>query len=144
MAHLAPEGPVYQAGTLSGNPVAMAAGMAALTELEQDGFYEELTKKTTYLLEGIQKVADKHSIAFTTSQVGGMFGLFFTDQAKVTSFAEVQKCDGEKFKKFFHLCLDHGVYLAPSSFEAGFVSAAHSYEQLDATITNIDKAFALL
>ncbi|NVK25075.1 MAG: glutamate-1-semialdehyde 2,1-aminomutase [Gammaproteobacteria bacterium] len=144
MAHLAPEGPVYQAGTLSGNPVAMAAGMAALTELQQDGFYDELTKKTRYLLEGIQKAADSQNIAMTTSQAGGMFGLFFTEQAKVTSFAQVQQCDGERFKKFFHLCLEQGVYLAPSSFEAGFVSAAHSYEQLDATIAGIEKALAQL
>ena len=93
-------------------------------ELEQDGFYEELTKKTTYLLEGVQAAADKRGIAFTTAQVGGMFGLFFTEQNKVTSFAEVVKCDGERFKKFFHLCLDRGVYLAPSSFEAGFVLSA--------------------
>ena len=144
MAHLAPEGPVYQAGTLSGNPVAMAAGLAALTELEKDGFYEELTAKTTYLLKGIQAEADKHNIAFTTSQVGGMFGLFFTEAEKVESFAEVQKCDGEKFNKFFHLCLDRGVYLAPSSFEAGFVSAAHTTEQLDKTITAIGDAFSQL
>ena len=144
MAHLAPEGPVYQAGTLSGNPVAMAAGLAALTELEKDGFYETLIEKTSYLLTGIQAQADKHNIAFTTSQVGGMFGLFFTDAKKVETFAEVQKCDGEKFKTFFHLCLDKGVYLAPSSYEAGFVSAAHTTEQLDKTIAAIGEAFAQL
>lgn len=144
MAHLAPEGPVYQAGTLSGNPVAMAAGLAALSELEEDGFYEELAKKTAYLLAGIQAKADARNIPFTTAQVGGMFGLFFTDAEKVTSFTEVSKCDGDKFKRFFHLCLEQGVYLAPSSFEAGFVSIAHSYEQLDKTIEGIDKAFAQL
>ena len=144
MDHLAPDGPVYQAGTLSGNPVAMAAGLAALTELEKDGFYEDLTAKTTYLLEGIQAQADKNGVALTTSQVGGMFGLFFTDADKVESFAEVQKCDGAKFNKFFHLCLDKGVYLAPSSYEAGFVSAAHTTEQLDQTIAAIGEAFSEL
>lgn len=144
MAHLAPEGPVYQAGTLSGNPVAMAAGLAALKELERDGFYEELTEKTTYLLKGIRAEADKLNIPFTTSQVGGMFGLFFTEASSVESFAEVQKCDGEKFKKFFHLCLDKGVYLAPSSYEAGFVSSAHTTAQLDQTIAAIGEAFSEL
>lgn len=144
MAHLAPEGPVYQAGTLSGNPVAMAAGLAALNELEREGFYQELTEKTTYLLKGVQAEADKLNIPFTTSQVGGMFGLFFTDADKVETFAQVQKCDGEKFKKFFHLCLDRGVYLAPSSFEAGFVSSAHTTEQLDKTIAAIGDALAQL
>lgn len=141
MGHLAPDGPVYQAGTLSGNPVAMAAGLAALKELEQDGFYESLTEKTSYLLAGIQREADKRSIPFTTAQVGGMFGLFFTSADKIETFAQVQECDGEKFKKFFHLCLDRGVYLAPSSFEAGFVSAAHSTEILDKTIAAIGDAF---
>jgi len=144
MAHLAPEGPVYQAGTLSGNPVAMAAGLAALNELEADGFYESLTEKTTYLLKGIQQKADEAKVELTTSQVGGMFGLFFTDANKVETFAQVQACDGEKFKRFFHLCLEQGVYLAPSAFEAGFVSAAHSYEQLDNTIEGIGKALAQL
>ena len=144
MAHLAPEGPVYQAGTLSGNPVAMAAGLAALEQLETDGFYQELTEKTAYLLAGIQAKADEHKVPFTTSQVGGMFGLFFTDAKRVETFAEVQACDGETFKRFFHLCLDRGVYLAPSSFEAGFVSAAHSYDQLDKTIAAIGDAFAAL
>lgn len=142
MAHLAPEGPVYQAGTLSGNPVAMAAGLAALTELEQPNFYEALSAKTTYLLAGIQEHADKYKIPFTTSQVGGMFGLFFTDASCVNSFAEVQKCDTEKFKIFFHKCLDKGIYLAPSAYEAGFVSAAHSHEQLDKTIKAIAEVFA--
>jgi len=144
MAHLAPDGPVYQAGTLSGNPVAMAAGLAALNELDANGFYDALTEKTSYLLAGIQQQADKCNIPLTTSQVGGMFGLFFTDAKRVETFAEVQACDGETFKRFFHLCLDRGVYLAPSSFEAGFVSAAHSDEQLDKTIAAIGDAFAAL
>ena len=144
MAHLAPEGPVYQAGTLSGNPIAMAAGLAALNELEAEGFYQSLTEKTTYLLKGIQQKADECKIALTTSQVGGMFGLFFTEADKVETFAQVQECDGEKFKRFFHLCLEQGVYLAPSAFEAGFVSAAHSYDQLDKTIEGIGKAFSQL
>ncbi|MBU2917046.1 glutamate-1-semialdehyde 2,1-aminomutase [Psychrosphaera sp. F3M07] len=144
MGHLAPDGPVYQAGTLSGNPVAMAAGLAALEQLEEEGFYQDLTAKTTYLLDGIKAKAAKHNVAMTTSQVGGMFGLFFTDKEKVQSFAEVLTCDADKFKRFFHLCLEQGVYLAPSAFEAGFVSAAHSYEQLDITIDKIDLVFAKL
>lgn len=144
MGHLAPDGPVYQAGTLSGNPVAMAAGLAALEQLEVEGFYQDLTAKTTYLLDGIKAKAAKHNVAMTTSQVGGMFGLFFTDKEKVQSFAEVLTCDADKFKRFFHLCLEQGVYLAPSAFEAGFVSAAHSYEQLDITIAKIDLALAKL
>jgi glutamate-1-semialdehyde 2,1-aminomutase len=144
MAHLAPEGPVYQAGTLSGNPVAMAAGLAALTELEKDGFYDELTEKTAYLVNGVKQASIKHNIPLTTSQVGGMFGIFFTDADKVETFAQVQECDLERFKKFFHLCLEKGVYLAPSAFEAGFVSAAHSYDDLDNTISAIGEALAQL
>lgn len=144
MAHLAPEGPVYQAGTLSGNPVAMAAGLAALNELERDGFHQELSDKTSYLLAGIKAEAQKHDIPLATSQVGGMFGLFFTEAESVQSFAEVKLCDAERFKTFFHLCLEQGVYLAPSAFEAGFVSIAHTTEQLDKTIAAVGKAFSLL
>ncbi len=144
MAHLAPEGPVYQAGTLSGNPVAMAAGLAALEQLQAPGFYDELADKTAYLVAGIQKQADEQNVALTTANVGGMFGIFFTDQEKVETFAQVQACDGEKFKRFFHLCLEQGVYLAPSAFEAGFVSAAHSQADLDKTIAGIGKALSQL
>ena len=144
MGHLAPDGPVYQAGTLSGNPVAMAAGLAALEELSKDGFYEQLTAQTTYLLEGIEAQAKKHGVQLTTSQAGGMFGIFFTDQDTVTSFEQVCNCDGERFKRFFHLCLERGVYLAPSAFEAGFVSIKHDRAILDKTIDVIGEALAEL
>lgn len=144
MAHLAPEGPVYQAGTLSGNPVAMAAGLAALNELGKDGFHEQLTAQTRYLLDGIEAQAKQHGVPLVTSQAGGMFGIFFTDKAEVTSFAQVCECDGERFKKFFHLCLERGVYLAPSAFEAGFVSIKHDRAMLDKTIEVIGEALAEL
>lgn len=144
MAHLAPDGPVYQAGTLSGNPVAMAAGLAALAELEKDGFHEQLTAQTAYLLEGVEAQAAKHGISVATAQAGGMFGIFFTEASKVTTFAQVCECDGERFKQFFHLCLDRGVYLAPSAFEAGFVSIKHDRPMLDKTIEVIGEAFAEL
>ena len=142
MAHLAPEGPVYQAGTLSGNPVAMAAGLAALTELQKPDFYTQLTEKVSYLTSGIQQQADKYKIPFTTSKVGGMFGLFFTDQTSVERFSQVEQCDTERFKQFFHLCLDKGLYFAPSAFEAGFVSAAHEYTDLDNSIAIVGEVFA--
>ncbi|QTH65229.1 glutamate-1-semialdehyde 2,1-aminomutase [Psychrosphaera ytuae] len=144
MAHLAPEGPVYQAGTLSGNPVAMAAGLAALEQLGADGFHEQLTAQTTYLLDGVKAQAEKHGIPVATAQAGGMFGIFFTDAEQVNTFAQVCECDGERFKKFFHLCLERGVYLAPSAFEAGFVSIKHDRAMLDKTIEVIGEAFAEL
>ncbi len=144
MGHLAPDGPVYQAGTLSGNPVAMAAGLAALDELSKDGFYEQLTAQTAYLLEGVNAQAEKHGIPVATAQAGGMFGIFFTEAKQVTSFAQVCECDGERFKAFFHLCLERGVYLAPSAFEAGFVSIKHDRAMLDKTIEVIGEAFAEL
>lgn len=144
MACLAPEGPVYQAGTLSGNPVAMAAGLAALEQLDADGFHEQLTAQTTYLLGGVKREAQKHGIPVATAQAGGMFGIFFTDAEQVNTFAQVCECDGERFKAFFHLCLERGVYLAPSAFEAGFVSIKHDRPMLDKTIEVIGEAFAEL
>jgi len=144
MDYIAPTGPVYQAGTLSGNPVAMTAGLAVLEEISQPGFFEALTEKTTKLVTGLQERADKAGIPFTTSQVGAMFGLFFTDQEKVTSFAQATACDLDRFQKFFHLMLDEGVYLAPSAYEAGFVSAAHDDEALQKTLDAAEKAFAKL
>ena len=144
MQQIAPTGPVYQAGTLSGNPLAMAAGLTTLELISADGFYDDLTAKTTQLLTGLQAAADRAGVAFTTSQVGAMFGLFFTDQAQVTSFAESTACDAERFKQFFHAMLDEGVYLAPSAYEAGFVSATHSEADLQRTIEAAEKAFSTL
>lgn len=144
MEHLAPLGPVYQAGTLSGNPVAMAAGLATLNLISEPGFHDALTEKTTRLLEGLTAAAHAQGVSFTTAQAGAMFGLFFTDQNRISSFAEVMACDSERFNRFFHAMLDQGIYLAPSAFEAGFVSAAHSDEDIDATIEAARKAFAKL
>lgn len=144
MEHLAPLGPVYQAGTLSGNPLAMAAGLATLVNLSTHGFHDALTEKTALLLQGLQEKAEVAGIPFTTSQVGGMFGLFFTDQKNVDCFAKVMTCDTDRYAKFFHGMLDNGVYLAPSAFEAGFISIAHGQAELDATLKAAEKAFARL
>ncbi|MCW8944166.1 MAG: glutamate-1-semialdehyde 2,1-aminomutase [Sedimenticola sp.] len=134
MEKISPLGPVYQAGTLSGNPVAMTAGLKTLELISAPGFFEALTDKTTQLVSGIEAEADKAGIALTTNQVGGMFGLFFTDTDKVTNFAQSMACQQEQFKSFFHAMLEQGIYLAPSAFEAGFVSAAHTEENIQATI----------
>ena len=135
MEEIAPLGPVYQAGTLSGNPVAMAAGLATLEIVRQPGFYAELTQKTEYLVNGIMAAAEKAGVPMSENHVGGMFGLFFTSEAKITSYGQaVSRCDVERFKRFFHGMLEEGVYLAPSAFEAGFVSAAHTQQDLDDTI----------
>lgn len=134
MEYLAPLGPVYQAGTLSGCPVAMAAGLKTLELISAPGFYDALAAKTGKLLQGLQAAADQAGIPFTTNQVGGMFGVFFSNEETVTRFAQVMTCDVERFKRFFHAMLDKGVYLAPSAFEAGFVSAAHTDDDLQATV----------
>ncbi|NOQ79238.1 MAG: aminotransferase class III-fold pyridoxal phosphate-dependent enzyme, partial [Gammaproteobacteria bacterium] len=134
MQHISPLGPVYQAGTLSGNPLSMAAGMKTLTLAAQDGVHKDLDAKAKRLVSGIVAKAKEAGIAMTSNQVGGMFGLFFSDEEKITRFAQVTKSDQERFKKFFHGMLDEGVYLAPSAFEAGFVSAAHTNDDIDATI----------
>ncbi len=144
MHQIAPLGPVYQAGTLSGNPLAMRAGLAMLTAMEREGLYEELSAKTEYLTEGLKAVAAKHGVSVTTTAVGGMFGLFFTDRESITGFSDATACDVEAFGKFFHYMLDEGVYLAPSAYEAGFLSAAHTEADLDATIAAADRAFAKL
>lgn len=144
MQYIAPTGPVYQAGTLSGNPIAMAAGIACLTELAKAGNEALLAEKTKTLAEGLKSLAQKHQIPFVVNYVGGMFGLFFTDQGKVECYQDVMKCDVERFKKFFHSMLDQGVYLAPSAFEAGFMSLAHSSQDIQATLAAADKAFAAL
>lgn len=134
MDYLAPIGPVYQAGTLSGNPVAMAAGLKTLELISQADFYQTLTKKTEKLVSGIKDRAAQAGISMTSNQVGAMFGLFFTKEEKITGFAQVMQCDQELFKRFFHGMLEQGVYLAPSAFEAGFVSAAHSDEDIEKTL----------
>ena len=135
MAHLAPEGPVYQAGTLSGNPVAMAAGLATLDGLSQPGFFEALEQKSIQLTEGFKSIAAEAGIPMATEYAGGMFGFFFSELDKVTSFAEATACDADRFNQFFHSMLDQGVYLAPSLYEAGFISAVHSEQDLDQTLS---------
>lgn len=145
MDYLAPTGPVYQAGTLSGNPVAMAAGLAVLNEISKsDDFHNVVEASTTRLLKGIIEVAKNHNITMTSNQVGSMFGLFFTDQKSVTTFEQVSKCNSELFNKFFHGMLKEGIYLAPSSFEAGFMSISHSDEDIDYTIAAADRVFAAI
>lgn len=135
MQHLAPAGPVYQAGTLSGNPVAMAAGLKTLELIAQPGFHQALSEKTQALVTGILQEAGKAGIAMRGNCVGGMFGLFFSGEEKISNFDQVMQCDQELFKRFFHGMLDEGIYLAPSAFEAGFVSAAHDDADIAATIS---------
>ncbi len=142
MEHIAPLGPVYQAGTLSGNPVAMAAGLATLDGLSVPGFHAKLAVTTDRLVTGLRKAAHAAEIPFTTNHVCGMFGLFFTGADEVTTYADATACDVETFKRFFHGMLDEGVYLAPSAFEAGFVSAAHGDREIDATIAAAERVFA--
>jgi len=144
MASLAPDGPVYQAGTLSGNPVAMAAGLATLEQIDQPGFFESLSRSTRRLTDGMATAAADTDIAVSIENQGGMFGLVFTDGGPVRSYDQVAAADVERFRKFFHGMLDEGVYLAPSAFEAGFVSAAHSDEDIDATVAAARKVFSTL
>jgi glutamate-1-semialdehyde 2,1-aminomutase len=144
MEQVAPVGPVYQAGTLSGNPVAMAAGLANLEIISRPGFFEALTERTQELTCGLQQAADEAGVPVLTTRVGGMFGLFFTDAPKVVNFAEVEQCDVGAFRKFFHLMLERGVYVAPSAFEAGFVSSAHTEEHIHATVAAARESFARL
>ena len=144
MDALAPTGPVYQAGTLSGNPIAMAAGIACLTQVAQPGVHQTLNERTTQLAEVLLHAAKAENIPFVVNHVGGMFGLFFTDADTVTCYQDVMKCDVERFKKFFHLMLEEGVYLAPSAFEAGFMSLAHSEEDIQRTVSAARRCFAKL
>ena len=144
MDFVAPVGPVYQAGTLSGNPIAMAAGLKALELLSKPGLHDELEAKSKAICEGFQAAADKAGIALTTNYAGGMYGFFFTEADKVTSYQQATECDLERFKRFFHLMLEEGVYLAPSAFEAGFVCAAHDDEAIAQTIAAAERAFAKL
>ena len=144
MEHIAPLGPVYQAGTLSGNPVAMAAGLATLEGVAAPGFHSALAAKTDRLVHGLRDAARAAGVPLATNHVCGMFGLFFTDAPQVNSYAEATACDVERFKRFFHGMLDEGVYLAPSAFEAGFVSAAHGDAEIDATVAAASRVFAKL
>jgi glutamate-1-semialdehyde 2,1-aminomutase len=141
MEHLAPLGPIYQAGTLSGNPVAMAAGLKTLELISAPGFYEALTAKTEKLTSGLKDRAHQANVALTTHAVGGMFGLFFSEEQKITTFAQAMQCDQNLFKRFFHAMLEQGIYLAPSAFEAGFVSAAHTDEDLEKTLDIAEALF---
>ncbi|MFH2058102.1 MAG: glutamate-1-semialdehyde 2,1-aminomutase [Pseudomonadota bacterium] len=143
MDHIAPVGNVYQAGTLSGNPLAMAAGIATLTELQKDSVYAELEQKTTRLMNGLQAAADEAGISLQTNHVGSMAGFFFTDQT-VHNFDDAKTCDLDRFAKFYRIMLTKGVYLAPSQFEACFVSLAHTDEDIDFTIEAARQAMALL
>ncbi len=143
MNHLSPLGGVYQAGTLSGNPVAMAAGIATLDLLNEPKFYEDLSNKTDYLIAGLEETFKKAGKKLTTNHVCGMFGLFFTDE-KVTTYQQAIQCDIGFFKAFFHGMLKEGIYLAPSAFEAGFISSAHTYDDLDTTIKAAAKVISAL
>jgi glutamate-1-semialdehyde 2,1-aminomutase len=144
MQCLAPLGPVYQAGTLSGNPVAMAAGLAMLELISAPNFYSDLTWKTKMLMEGLTKVAHAADIPFLTVIAGGMFGFYFTDQSQITTFSEVKNADVARFKKFFHSMLQSGIYLAASAFEAGFISSAHGEEEIAKTIAAAEESFKVL
>ena len=142
MQKIAPLGPVYQAGTLSGNPVAMAAGLKTLELIAMPGFFEALGAKVETLVQGMVAAAHKAGVPMTENHIGGMFGMFFTEADKVTNFAGSMACDQERFRAFFHGMLDHGVYLAPSAFEAGFVSAAHTDADISATLSAAETVFA--
>lgn len=144
MQHLSPLGAVYQAGTLSGNPIAMTAGLKMLEIVSRPGFYAELSAKTRYLLEGLNQAAAAAGVPFITQQVGGMFGLFFTSEPRIETYAQVTQCNIAQFNRFFHGMLERGVYLAPSAYEAGFVSTAHSTADLDETIAIARTVFASL
>lgn len=147
MEHIAPTGPVYQAGTLSGNPLAMAAGLSMLNTISDDTntlFHKQLQEKSDLLMSGIMDAAKQYEIPMTENHVGGMFGLFFTEEKQIDNFAKVQNCDIERFKKFHGLMINAGVYLAPSAFEAGFISSAHSQEIIEQTIAACEEVFQQL
>ncbi len=134
MDHIAPDGPVYQAGTLSGNPVAMAAGLTTLSLLENEGFHDQLTEKTQSLTAGLRMIAVEKGIPFTTNSIGGMFGFFFTEETDIQLFSQVVACDQGRFKTFYHGMLEAGIYLAPSSYEAGFLSITHTDNEINRTL----------
>lgn len=144
MQYIAPTGPVYQAGTLSGNPIAMAAGLACLNELKKVGNEQRLAQLTETLAQGLKALAQKHEIPLVINYVGGMFGFFFTQLNEVISYQDVMQSDVARFNQFFHKMLQQGVYLAPSAFEAGFMSLAHSEQDIARTLAAADIAFATL
>ena len=142
MSSLAPDGPVYQAGTLSGNPLAMAAGLATLNELDKPGFFETLADVTEQLVSGLSEQAQRHGIGLQTASLGGMFGAVFAESGPVRSYAQVLEADVARFKRFFHGMLERGIYFAPSAFEAGFVSAAHGESEIAETLDAAAAVFA--
>jgi glutamate-1-semialdehyde 2,1-aminomutase len=144
MQYIAPTGPVYQAGTLSGNPVAMAAGLTMLDLLLEPGLYEQLSAKTARVAEGLKAAAARHGIPLAINHVGGMFGFFFTEETEITRYEQVTRCDMERFKRFYHLMLEEGVYLAPSAYEAGFLSLAHGDKEIEHTLAAAERSFAKL
>lgn len=144
MEHIAPLGPVYQAGTLSGNPVAMASGLATLELISQPGFLEPVSARTSRLVEGLEARAQAAGIPLTSNHVGSMWGIFFSDEEKIINYQQVMQCDTERFAKFFHGMLAEGVYLAPASYEAGFMSAAHTDQDITDTLDAAERVFATL
>ena len=144
MDHIAPEGPVYQAGTLSGNPVAMSAGLATLRLISVEGFHTRLERSNAELMAGLREAAQAAGIPFSTNHVGGMFGLFFTEEPTVSRFSQVMACHQERFNAFFHAMLAQGIYLAPSAFEAGFISSAHGPDEIAQTVAAASHAFTEL
>ena len=141
MEYIAPLGPVYQAGTLSGNPIAMTAGLITLNKISQTGFYDRLSQTTNALCSALQQKADQLNLPFTTNQVGGMFGLFFSEEKNISRFSQVENCNMTRFKAFYHHMLNQGVYLAPSAYETGFVSAAHGEHEIQQTAEKACIAF---
>ncbi|MBK1647274.1 glutamate-1-semialdehyde 2,1-aminomutase [Rhabdochromatium marinum] len=142
MEKISPLGPVYQAGTLSGNPIAMAAGLKTLELISAPGFFEQVEASTTRLTAGLSELASAAGVGFSTNQAGAMFGLFFTSDGPVTNYQQATSCNQDAFRTFFTRMLEQGVYLAPSAFEAGFVSSAHSAADIDATLNAAREAFA--
>jgi glutamate-1-semialdehyde 2,1-aminomutase len=141
LTHIAPTGPIYQAGTLSGNPIAMAAGLAALSQLAEPGFYDSIFENTKMLAEGIRDTAHRNNIPMSINVAGSMFGIFFTDVERVTNYKQATNCNTAQFNQFYHAMLNEGVYFAPASYEAGFVSKMHTIDVVEATIEAADKAF---
>jgi glutamate-1-semialdehyde 2,1-aminomutase len=142
MQQIAPLGPVYQAGTLSGNPIAMAAGLATLDIISRPGFYQPLFDRTEQLCEGLRTSASKAGVPFTTNHTGTMFGGFFTPDEQISNYTQVMACNGLAFNQFFHRMLELGVYLAPASYEAGFMSSAHSDQDIADTVAAAATAMA--
>jgi glutamate-1-semialdehyde 2,1-aminomutase len=144
MENISPLGPIYHAGTLSGNPLAMAAGVTLLNKLQVPGFHDALTQRVDTLCHGLKERADAAGVPMITQSSGGMFGIFFTSQSRVDNFAQATACNPEAFRSFFTAMLDHGVYLAPSAYEAGFMSSAHTAEDIQLTLDAAEKAFATM